>query len=340
MNQLRRDPVTGRWSIILTQEKSELTDLIGDFPATKQSVEACPFCEGNEYLTPPEIYALRPPGSKPNSPGWQVRVIPDRYPILEARGDVDNHAVGIYDELNGVGKHEILVEHPKHDVNIPEFTPEHLTVVLQTMQLRIRELKKDPRFRYVLIHKNYGEASGNTLKHAYSQILATPITPRRMRDELVNAKEYFTYKERCVFCDIVSQELETRKRVVLDDGQFLVFEPFAAGRPFETWIIPRRHETFFEENTQLEALARILIAIFKRLKDVLHDPHYILSLHNGPNISVAAKRRYWKTLKKDFHWHFEIVPRLRNRSSFELGSGIPLNPVPPEQAAAILRENL
>ncbi len=340
MNQLRRDPVTGRWSIILSEEKVELATLIRHIPPTEQSLEACPFCEGNENLTPPEIYAFRPSNSKPNTPGWQVRVIPDRYPILEPRGDVDNRAVGIYDQLNGIGKHEILIEHPRHNVHIPEFSPEHMALVLKTMQIRTRQLKEDPRFRYVLIHKNYGEASGNTLRHAYSQILATPITPRRMRDELINAKEYFSYKERCVFCDIVSQELENRQRVVLDDGRFLAFEPFAAGRPFETWIIPRQHQTFFEENTDLDALARILIAVLKRMKELLNDPHYILSFHNGPNISVAVKRRYWKTLKKDFHWHIEIVPRLRGRSSFELGSGIPINPVPPEMAAAILRENL
>ncbi len=339
MNQLRRDPVTGRWSIILSEE-FKLNDLTDNFPATRQSPEICPFCEGNEDLTPPEIYALRPPDSKPNTPGWQVRVIPDRYPILESHGDVDNRAVGMYDMLNGVGKHEILVEHPQHDIQIPDFSPEHFVRVLKTMQFRIRELKKDPRFRYVLIHKNYGEASGNTLRHAYSQILATPITPRRMRDELVNARDYFAYKERCVFCDIVSQELESGERVVLNDGHFLAFEPFATGRPFETWIIPQQHETFFEDNTRLEALAQVLITVFRRIRDVLNNPHYILSLHNGPNISVAVKRRYWKTLKKDFHWHFEIVPRLRNRNSFELGSGIPVNPVSPEKAAAILREKL
>jgi len=341
MNELRRDPVSGRWTIVLTGEDVKIEDLLSvSHPAAKQPNETCPFCEGNESLTPPEIFAIRQPDSRSNSPGWKIRVIPDRNPILQKHGDIDNRAVGIYDVLNGIGAHEILIEHPHHNTNIPEFSVDHMADVLKTMQFRIKELKQDPRFRYVLVHKNYGEATGNTLRHAYSQILATPITPRRIRDELLNAKEYYSYKERCVYCDIVNEEIHREKRIVLDDGKFLVFESFAAGRSFETWIVPRLHETFFEMNTELPALAEILITIMSKIKKLLNDPSYLITLHNGPNIAVSAKRGYWKTLKHDFHWHFEIVPRLRNRSSFELGSGIPINPVAPEVAAQLLRENV
>lgn len=339
MNELRRDPVSGRWTIVLMGKKFRLEDLRNLFqPITKQAVESCPFCENNEARTPSEIYALRPPGSRPNSPNWEIRVIPDYYPILQTHGDIDNRAAGIYDVLNGIGAHEILIEHPSHNVNLPEFSAAHTVDVLKTMQMRIIALKKDPRFRYVLIHKNYGEATGNTLRHAYSQILATPITPRRIRDELLNAKEYFSYKERCVFCDIVDEETLRQKRIVLEDQNFIAFEPFASGRSFETWIMPRRHETFFETNENLQSLAEMLIATMKKIKTLLDDPSYIITLHNGPNISVSVKRRYWKTIRKDYHWHFEIVPRLHSRSSFELGSGIPINPVAPEKAAQILRE--
>lgn len=340
MNELRRDPVSGRWTIVLIGEEVKIEDLfsVSRF-LKKQSDETCPFCEGNESLTPPEIFAIRPDDSRPNTPGWEIRVIPDRNPILQTHGDIDNRAVGIYDVLNGIGAHEILIEHTQHNVNIPEFSVDHMVAVLRTMQLRIKKLKQDPRFRYVLIHKNYGEATGNTLRHAYSQILATPITPRRIRDELLNAKEYYAYKERCFFCDIVEEEVQRQKRVVLDDGKFVVFEPFAAGRPFETWIVPREHETFFENNENLPALSETFITIMSKIKKLLNDPPYLITLHNGPNISASVKRGYWKTLKHDFHWHFEIVPLLRNRSSFELGSGIPINPVSPEVAAQILREN-
>lgn len=340
MNELRRDPVSGRWTIVLIGEEVKIEDLLSvSRSEIKQSGETCPFCEGNEHATPPEIFAIRSPDSYPNSPGWKIRVIPDQNPILQRHGDIDNRAEGMYDVLNGIGAHEILIEHPHHNINIPEFSTDHMVDILKTMQFRIKELKKDPRFRYVLIHKNYGEATGNTLRHAYSQILATPITPRRIHDELFNAKEYFGYKERCVFCDIVEEEVQRQKRVVLDDGKFVVFEPFASGRPFETWIVPREHETFFENNENLRPLGETFITIMTKIKKLLDDPSYLITLHNGPNISVSVKRGYWKTLKQDFHWHFEIVPRLRSRSSFELGSGIPINPVAPEVAAQMLREN-
>ncbi len=340
MNELRRDAVSGRWTIILIGEEVKVEDLLSvSYLANMQPQETCPFCEGNENLTPPEIFAIRSDDSRPNTPGWKIRVIPDRNPILQRHGDIDNRAEGMYDVLNGIGAHEILIEHPHHNINIPEFSVAYMVDILKTMQFRIKELKKDPRFRYVLIHKNYGEATGNTLKHAYSQILATPITPRRIRDELLNAKEYYSYKERCVFCDIVEEEMRRQKRVVLDDGKFLVFEPFASGRPFETWIVPREHETFFENTNNLQALSETFIKIMLKIKKLLNDPSYLITLHNGPNISASVKRGYWKTLKHDFHWHFEIVPRLRNRNSFELGSGIPINPVAPEVAAQMLREN-
>jgi len=339
-SELRRDPITGRWAIILMDEKIDFDKLLSSKSHRERSneVKACQFCEGREDQTPSEIFALRHPNTEPNAPGWQVRVIPNKRPVLQIRGDIDNRAVGIYDVLNGIGAHELLIEHPQHFVNIPDFPLEQMKGVLSTMQNRIVELKKDPRFRYIIVHKNYGEASGTTLEHAYSHIIALPVTPGRVKNELMAAKEYYSFKQRCIFCDVVRQELEQKKRIVAEDGNFLAFTPFASRRPFEVWMLPEKHETFFEQNSNQGALASMLITVMGKIRQMLKNPDYIITLHSGPNINVSRRRGYWKTLKSDFHWHLEVVPLLRSYTSFELGSGFPINSVPPEIAARVLRE--
>jgi|Deesub1362B_J571_1020462.scaffolds.fasta_scaffold01303_5 UDPglucose--hexose-1-phosphate uridylyltransferase len=341
MNELRRDPISGRWTIIEKREKINFHSLLKNKPAPPpQEPGECPFCEGNEHKTPPETYAIRKPGTAPNTPGWDVRVIPDHDPVLQPHGPLESWGYGIYDIVSGIGVHEILIEHPAHFSNVPDFSATHMEKVLQTVQARILAIKKDPRFRYVLLHKNYGEASGTTLEHAYSHILATPITPTRVKIELENAKAYFNFKERCIYCDLVHMEMDKKERMVLEDGVFLAITPFASHRPFEIWILPEEHETFFEQNEHLPALAETLIEIFRKIRDVLGNPDYIMTLHNGPNISASRRRGYWKTIHQDFHWHIEIVPRLHSYSSFEMGSGFSINPVPPEIAARILVEEI
>ena len=340
MNELRRDPISGRWTIVEYKKHVDFRTLLGSGKRKRrpQDPHTCPFCGGNESMTPPEVFALRKPGAPPNSPGWQVRVVPDRDPVLQPRGPLNNHGYGLYDVFNGVGVHEILIEHPEHFANIQDFSIEHMQRVLEVMQLRTVELKKDLRFRYVLIHKNYGEAMGTTLEHAYSHILASPITPPLVRVELSNAKDYYEFKERCIYCDVVQLELEKRERIIYEDGHFLAIAPFASQRPFEIWILPERHETFFEQNQNLAYLAEIMIRIMGKIHRLLKDPDYIITFHNGPNTAVSHQRGYWKTITKDFHWHIEIVPTLHSFTSFELGSGFAINPVPPELATKILTE--
>lgn len=337
MNELRRDPMSGRWAIIVKQEKIDFATLLSDSHKIGNDKD-CPFCEGNEARVPPEIFALRAPNSAPDTPGWRVRVIPDPHPILETRGAMDDRGYGIYDVLNGIGVHELIIEHPHHAKNFPDFSPEHMQHVIEVMQHRIVEIKKDVRFRYVLIHKNYGEASAATLEHAHSHLLATPVTPRRVKTELDYARDYFEYKERCIYCDLVYMELGKKERIIIEDGDFLALTPFASRRPFEIWLLPENHETFFEQNHNQKQLAQLLITVMGKIYTLLRNPDYIISLHNGPNISAAARRGYWKTIHKDYHWHIEIVPRLHSLTSFELGSGFSINPVAPEVAAKVLRE--
>lgn len=339
MNQLRKDPITGKWAII-SHEQAVLQDLVAKKQKrrveTEEQVRSCPFCEGNENQTPAEIWARRRPGSKPNEPGWQVRVIPDKNPVLQVYGELNNRGLGIYDMLDGIGAHEIVVEHPQHFKTWPDLTERNLEEVLLVFQERIVDLKRDSRFRYVLVHKNHGEAMGMTHQHSYSHIIATPITPRRVKDELINTRDYYLYKERCIFCDMIRQELKEAERVVLEDGHFIAMTPFASATPFEVWILPEKHETFFEKNPDSQFLASMLKEILAKLQRLLNDPNYIMVFHSGPNLNAKRRRNYWKTLQKDYHWHIEIIPRLRTFTSFELGSGFPINVLPPEKAAKIL----
>lgn len=338
MNELRRDPMSGRWAIIEHNDKIDFKSLLSRKQHRKEDSKNCPFCEGNENLTEPEIYALRAPGKRENGPEWQVRVIPDLHPILQTRGAMDDRGYGIYDVLNAIGVHEVIVEHPHHSVSYPDFTVEHAQHIIEVMQKRTIEIKKDVRFRYVLIHKNYGEASAAITDHSHSHLLATPVTPRRVKTELDFAKEYYLYKERCIYCDMMYMELEKRERIILEDGDFLAVAPFPSRRPFEICILPEKHETFFEQNQNQKQLAQMLITIMSKMSKLLKNPDYILTFHNGPNTTAAYKRGYWKTIHKDFHWHIELVPRLHSQTSFELGSGFSINPVAPEIAAKIYRD--
>lgn len=336
MNELRRDPMSGRWAIIEKREKIDFKTLLGKKrPITNH--KTCPFCEGNEDQVQPELFSIRTPGSFQNGPGWQVRVVPDPLPILEMRGAMDDRGYGIFDVLNGIGVHEVIIEHPAHAKNFSDFSVEHFQKVIEVMQNRILDIKKDVRFRYVLIHKNYGETAAAYFEHSHSHLLATPVTPRRVKTELDYAKEYYEYKERCIYCDMIYFELDKKERNIIEDGDFLVLAPFASSRPFEIWILPEQHETFFEQNTNQKQLAETMIMIMTKIHKLLKNPNYIITLHNGPNIMAAEKRGYWKTVHQDFHWHIEIVPRLHNLTSFELGSGFSINPVAPEIAAKILR---
>lgn len=335
INQLRRDPITGRWAIILNDD-FDLHDLIAKTPKIKNKAHACPFCENNESMTPAEIMALRNPGSSPNGPGWRVRVIPDRHPVLQIYGDINNRGVGVYDVLDGIGAHEIVIETPFHNQSVIDLSEAQMQEVLETFQARILDLKKDERFRYILVHKNTGEAVGETVNHCYSFIIGSPVTPKRVKDELVNSREYFQFKERCLFCDIIRQEATMKERLVLEDGVFFAYAPFASRRPFELWIGPQRHETFFEQSTEMRMLSKMLKALFARFFKLLKNPDYILAIHSGPNLQAGKRRGYWQTLERDFHWHIEITPRLEIDTSLEVGSGFPVNPVPPEKAAELL----
>ncbi|MDD5116913.1 MAG: galactose-1-phosphate uridylyltransferase [Candidatus Omnitrophica bacterium] len=338
MPELRKDPVIGRWVIIST-ERALRPDQFSNHAKDEKEALHCPFCEGKEANTPPEIYAIRPHNSAPNGPGWDLRVVPSISPFLRIEGDLDRRGHGLYDVMNGVGAHEVIVETNQHIANMADLSEEQITKVLNCYGDRITDLGKDTRFKYVLVFKNYGKgAGGGEIKHTRSQLIATPVNPKRVKEELAGARLYYEYHERCVFCDMIKQEIAQKERVIVDLDGFVAVSPFAARFPFETWILPKRHCSDYTcmDAESIRNLSRVLKTVLLKLKVGLNDPHYNYVIHTAP--FRRQKSGYWKTIDYDYHWHIEIMPRLSKVAGFEWGTGFYICPLPPEETAKFLRE--
>lgn len=341
MPQLRRDPVIGRWVIIATERAKRPDQFAGSMEKEAlEPGEKCPFCEGNESLTPPEIYALRKPGTRPNTPGWEVRVIPSITPLLNIEGDLDRRGRGLYDLMNARGAHEIIIESPRH-MQEAAVSREQLTKSLNVVLDRIQDLERDPRIKYVLMFKNYGKAAGGGhIRHSRLQIIGTPVNLKRVKEELAGAKAYFSYRERCIFCDIIKQEAEAAKRIVAESRNFIAIMPFASRFPFETWFMPKFHACDFYkiDRNLMPDLVELVSAVFGKMRKVIGDFPYNVVLHTAPFRRDAAKRGYWETIEQDYHWHFELLPILTRVAGFEWGSGFYINPLPPEDACRAIKE--
>jgi UDPglucose--hexose-1-phosphate uridylyltransferase len=329
MPELRKDPILGRWVIISTERGRRPSDFVLESKRPKGGF--CPLCEGNEDKTPPEIMAFRNNGTPPNTPGWTLRVVPNKFPALRIEGELDREGQGIYDMMNGIGAHEVIIETPQHHETLTTLSLKAVQDVLWAYRTRIIDLRRDKRFRYVLVFKNHGESAGASLEHSHSQIIALPILPKRVSEEIEGSKNYFHYKERCIFCDIIRQELNQRSRLINENKSFLSVTPFASRFPFETWILPKNHYASFEymESSQYELAAQILSDTLQRLNQVLEDPPYNYVIHTSPFPEVDSDY---------YHWHFEIMPKLTKVAGFEWGTGFYINPTPPEEAAEYMRE--
>lgn len=328
MPELRRDSITGRWIIISGEDGSDLSQ----FEIEKHQIKGgfCPFCYGNEDKTPPEIHALREGGGPPNTPGWSTRIIPNKFPALKIEGNLDKVGIGIYDMMNGIGAHEVIIETPEHDKNISDLDDHQVEKIIWAYRDRSLDLRGDKRLKYILLFKNYGRSAGASLEHPHTQLIALPVVPKRVNEELGGSEEYYSYRERCVFCDIIRQELRDNERTVTENEEFLAFCPFASRFPFEIWILPKKHCADFShiEKNEVINLARILRQVIGRIKNGLTDPAYNYLVHTSP---IEAKER------EDYHWHIEIMPRLTRVAGFEWGTGFYINPVLPEEAAKTLR---
>ena len=329
MPELRKDPIHGRWVIISTERSRRPSDFT---PEERKPIGGfCPLCEGNEDRTPPEVLAYRDNGTPPNSPGWTLRVVPNKFPALRIEGDLDREGEGIYDKMNGIGAHEVIIETPRHHETLATMPLQGVVHVLTAYRDRIADLGNDPRLRYVLVFKNHGVAAGASLEHSHSQIIALPIIPRRVAEEIEGAKNYFNYKDRCVFCDVIRQEIQQKSRLILENNAFISVAPFASRFPFETWVLPKTHYSSYElmNSSLYEQAAQILSETLCRMNRVLNDPPYNYVIHTSSFSGLESDH---------YHWHFEIMPKLTKVAGFEWGTGFYINPTPPEEAAEYLRE--
>jgi len=329
MPELRKDPVTGRW-VIIAPERFKRP---GDFVTGERYPEDggfCPFCEGNESSTPPEVIAYRNGGER-NAPGWSVRVIPNRHPCLQVEGPLGKRGEGIYDIMNGIGAHEIIIESPEHVEDIADLDEQQIVRALWAYRDRLVDLKRDRRFVYGSLFKNVGVAAGGRIAHTHSQLIVTPVVPKTVSEEMNGALHFYNYRGRCLFCDMIVQERDDGRRIIAESEEFIVVAPFASRFPFEMWLLPAKHSSVFENlpNYSVNELASVLRDALRRLNAALDRPPYNFVVHTGP--FDRGEMPY-------YHWHIEIIPRIIRIAGFEWSTDFYINPVPPEEAARFLRE--
>jgi UDPglucose--hexose-1-phosphate uridylyltransferase len=325
MPELRKDPIVGRWVIIATERARRPQEYSPD-KARPRSGTICPFCPGHEDKTPREVLVYHGADG-----AWNVRVVPNKYPALMIEGGLDRAGEGLYDKMNGVGAHEVVIETPRHDADFADLRESDVESVLWAYRDRIVDLKRDTRFRYVMVFKNHGAAAGASLDHSHSQLIALPVVPVNVAEEMAGARQYFDFKERCIFCDIVRQEIADGRRVIYENAGFVAVAPYAPKFPFETWILPKAHASHFEDaqRVQFGQLANVLRTTLRKLNAALDSPPFNFIVHTAPFNEREVPH---------YHWHLEIMPTLSKVAGFEWGSGFYINPTPPEDAAAFLRD--
>jgi UDPglucose--hexose-1-phosphate uridylyltransferase len=296
----------------------------------------CPFCPGNEHLTPREIAAYRPPAGGSNGSDWEVRVFPERDPYFVVEEDLVREGVGMFDRISTRGASEILVESPEHGMTLEGADEAQIERVLWMYRDRVKDLKRDLKIRNVVITRRHGKP-GSRIQHPYSRILAAPIVFDDLRTELTQAREYYAYKRRCVFCDTIREEVATGDRLIHVTPHFAAFVPYAARVPFEVQILPRRHAAGFEEISPDEVgdLARMLKSLAGLLVKAVGDPSYEITLHTSPNLAIKIVQGEWDTIERDYHWHLEVLVQPERATAV---SGIAVTDMLPEEAARILRE--
>lgn len=330
MPELRKDPITGTW-VIISEERKKRPKYYQIVVDKDLSVpENCPFCPGNEAMTPPETFALRPGHFSANSPGWGVRVVPNKFPALRVEGQLRKSGEGFYDKISGIGAHEVLIETPQHRHTWFDGDGAVIRNTLLAARSRIMDLKKDLRFKYIMVFKNFGATAGATLSHSHTQIIALPVVPLRVQEEIEGARAHFVLKERCIFCDIIQYESEADRRLLTENEHFIVLAPYAPRFSFELAVYPKRHAPEFEltPDGELESLSQILNETLGRVGRLLSRPDYNLIIHNAPCQNSVGEF---------YHWHIEFMPVLARVAGFEWGTGFYINPISPEESVQSLK---
>ncbi|MFH1709541.1 MAG: galactose-1-phosphate uridylyltransferase [bacterium] len=332
MPQLRQNPATKEWVIIAIERAKRPEEFqVPEEAEVPETLKTCPFCAGNESLTPDELFAFRTYDTKPGTPGWWIRVVPNKYPALVPAGDIKRmQAENFYRYMDGVGSHEIVIESPEHNKSIATMDQKQVEELFLAYRERFIFLKKDPRFEMILIFKNHGKEAGTSIRHPHSQIVAAPITPNHVRHYVEETMRYFDDNGECVYCSILQKEMG-KERIILETDNFAAFIPFAARSPFEIWVMPKKHASAYEHISEIEIkeLAFVMRQTLKKLHKALNDPAY--------NFVILSAPCHEEELEY-FHWYIQIVPRVASVAGFEMGSGVYINTVIPEEAAKFLRE--
>ena len=337
-SELRKDPVLDRWVIIAASRGKRPTDF-ASIPEPNKSA-GCPFCGGNEGKTPPEIYAVRDCGSAANAPGWEVRVVQNKFPALTIEASLRRSGIGLLDRMGGFGAHEVIIETPHHEEDLALASVDHINSVFGVYRERLVDLRQDKRFHHLIVFRNYGSAAGASLAHPHTQLIALPIVPLLVKEKLSAAQRHYEHKQRCIFCDLVEQETTIPDRLVSENEDFVVVSPFASRSPFELLVLPRRHMHDYTMMTESEQynFACIMKDALMRYRNVLQDPAYNMMLQTAPSVSACPGHpEYWGMVDLHYHWHVELMPRLTKTAGFEWGTGFYINPVSPERATMFLR---
>ncbi len=331
MSELRQDPTTREWVIIAPERakrpqqksKKRRTEEVPDYD------ESCPFCPGNESQTPQETFRL--PTSSENS-SWDVRVVHNRFAALTLNGDITRREEGhFFRKMDGVGGHEVIIESPSHNIPMALMPYEQVEKVLIAYQERYNALKKNKQFKFITIFKNHGWASGTSLAHPHSQLVATPITATYYRRKFDVAVDYYDDVGKCLYCDLLAEEMEKKERIVAHTKEFVILHPYASRVAYETWIIPKKHCASFGlfPATDLAELAMVLKDTLLCLYSGLDNPAFNLMVDT--TTTEDEEDPY-------YHWHLRIVPRLSTIAGFEMGSGIYINTALPEETAPTIQK--
>jgi UDPglucose--hexose-1-phosphate uridylyltransferase len=329
MNEIRQNKATGQWVIFATSRGKRPSDLESaarekkDPPARD---DGCPFCPGNEKMLPSVIMEI----GAPTRHGWQTRVVPNKFPALTPEADTRRYDRGIYLAMPAFGRHEVIIESPLHNEQIAGMGPEAVDILIETYHRRYTDLVQEHRNMVVLIFRNHGLRAGTSLLHPHSQVIVTGLVPSYLRWKEDEARRYFDRWGRCVYCDILDFELRDRHRLVLENGSFAAFVPYAAEVPFEAWIVPKQHQASFGSlSDPLKGdLSEALRLVLSMLREKAGDPDYNYIINTSP---------HYESKEPQLHWFVQIRPRLTTRAGFEIGSGISINPTLPEENAAVLR---
>ncbi len=336
MSQWRKCPITGRW-VIIAPERAARPDEFRPFSEGAAAADpladriaACPFCEGHEADTPGEVAALRATGTRADEPGWQVRVIPNKYPALAPDGGVWTPQAAYYETQPALGAHEVIVESPRHVTSSGALSEGETAAVLGMYRDRLAYYAKASDWAYGLAFKNVGRDAGASMSHLHGQLVVLPMTPEVIQAEINAAADYARRCDACVFCDMIAQEEGAEVRVAATTAGFIAVCPFASRFAWETWILPRTHRVQFAEldDDSLAELADLLRTVLSRLESKLHPPAYNWIVHTAPFDTIGAEH---------YHWHIEILPRHTTAAGLEWGSGVHINATPPEDAASLLR---